>query len=134
MRLLIRYAKISRKTNCDEGGAQGKSSLRSNLKDTSSYISMNSLGLYLSQETCWIFSPVCISHHGWGEHSNLRCSDYSKIHFRSSHQRCSISNFIKKETLALVSLHKKWSFPLRIPSVNVTKSAGNCGHIYWRNP
>ena len=30
---------------------------------------------------------------------------------------------------------KKWSFPLRISSVNVTKSAGNCrlGHIYWRN-
>ena len=23
--------------------------------------------------------------------------------------------------------HKKWSFPLRISSVNVTKSAGNCG-------
>ena len=33
-------------------------------------------------------------------------------------------------------LHKKWSFPLRISSVNVTKSAANCGfdHIYWRNP
>ena len=33
-------------------------------------------------------------------------------------------------------LHKKWSFPLRISSVNVTKYAGNCGfsHIYWRNP
>ena len=32
-------------------------------------------------------------------------------------------------------LHKKWSFPLRISSVNVTKSAGNCrfGHIYWKN-
>ena len=30
---------------------------------------------------------------------------------------------------------KKWSFPLRISSVNVTKSAWNCGfgHIYWRN-
>ena len=29
-------------------------------------------------------------------------------------------------------LHKKISFPLRISSVNVTKSAGNCGfgHIY----
>ena len=29
-------------------------------------------------------------------------------------------------------LHKKSSFPLRISSVNVTKSAGNCGfgHIY----
>ena len=34
------------------------------------------------------------------------------------------------------ALHKKWSFPLKISSVNVTKSAGNCGfgHIYWRNP
>ena len=36
----------------------------------------------------------------------------------------------------LSTLHKKQSFPLRISSVNVTKSAGNCrfGHIYWRNP
>ena len=25
------------------------------------------------------------------------------------------------------SLHKKWSFPLKISSVNATKSAGNCG-------
>ena len=33
-------------------------------------------------------------------------------------------------------LHKKWSFPLRISSVIVTKSARSCGfgHIYWRNP
>ena len=32
--------------------------------------------------------------------------------------------------------HKKWSFPFRISSVNVTKSAGICGfgHIYWSNP
>ena len=31
-----------------------------------------------------------------------------------------------------VTLHKKSSFPFRISSVNVTKSAGNCGfrHIY----
>ena len=35
-----------------------------------------------------------------------------------------------------LSLHKIWSFPLRISSVNVTKSAFSCGfgHIYWRNP
>ena len=35
-----------------------------------------------------------------------------------------------------VSLNKKWSFQLRISSVNVTKSAGNCGfgYIYGRNP
>ena len=34
------------------------------------------------------------------------------------------------------TMHKKWSFPLRISSVNVTKSAVSCGfgHIYWRNP
>ena len=32
-------------------------------------------------------------------------------------------------------LHKKWSFPLRVSSVNVTRSAENCvfGHIYWKN-
>ena len=36
----------------------------------------------------------------------------------------------------ITSLHKKWSFPLRISSVNVTKSAFSCGFglIYWRNP
>ena len=34
------------------------------------------------------------------------------------------------------TLHKKWSFPWRICSENVTKSARNCGfgHIYWRSP
>ena len=34
------------------------------------------------------------------------------------------------------TLHKKWSFLLRISSVNETKFAVSCGfgHIYWRNP
>ena len=33
-------------------------------------------------------------------------------------------------------LHKRWSFPYRIFSVNLTKCTRNCGlgHIYWRNP
>ena len=33
-------------------------------------------------------------------------------------------------------LHKKWSFPFKISSVNVTKSAVSFGfgHIYWKNP
>ena len=33
-------------------------------------------------------------------------------------------------------LHKKWSFPLRVSSVNVTKStvSSRFGHIYRRNP
>ena len=32
------------------------------------------------------------------------------------------------------TLHKKWNFLLRISSVNVAKSAGDCGfgHSYWR--
>ena len=35
-----------------------------------------------------------------------------------------------------IALQKKSSFPSRISSVNVNKSAGNCGfgHIYCRNP
>ena len=35
-----------------------------------------------------------------------------------------------------IALRKIWSFQLRISSVNVTKSVGNCefGHICWRNP
>ena len=39
-------------------------------------------------------------------------------------------------SIHLVALHKKWSFPLRIYSVNVIKSSGTCGfgHIYWRIP
>ena len=34
------------------------------------------------------------------------------------------------------TLHKRWGFPLRISSLNVAKSAGDCGfgYIYWRNP
>ena len=37
--------------------------------------------------------------------------------------------------LSEAQLHKKWSFPLRIFSVNMTKSTVSCGfgHIYWRN-
>ena len=33
------------------------------------------------------------------------------------------------------SLHKEWSFPLRVSLVSVTKSPVSCGfgHIYWRN-
>ena len=36
----------------------------------------------------------------------------------------------------IISVHKKWSLPLRIFFVNVTKSTVSCGfgHIYWKNP
>ena len=34
------------------------------------------------------------------------------------------------------ALHKNLSFPVRISSINVTKSTLHCGfaHIYWKNP
>ena len=40
------------------------------------------------------------------------------------------------ETNISHTLHKKWSFPITISSVNLIKSAENCGfgQIYWRNP
>ena len=43
-------------------------------------------------------------------------------------------DFMKRANLW--SLHKKWSFPFRTSSVNVTKSAFSWGfgHIYWGNP
>ena len=31
------------------------------------------------------------------------------------------------------TLHKRWSFPLRISSVNVTSVSSGFRHIYWRN-
>ena len=33
-------------------------------------------------------------------------------------------------------VNKKWSCPIRMSSVNVTRPVGNCGfgHVYWRNP
>ena len=48
----------------------------------------------------------------------------------------SILDIVQQNRRPSSSSRKKWSFPLRISSVNVTKSSGNCGsgHIYWRNP
>ena len=55
--------------------------------------------------------------------------------------RCYFFHFTEFQFCSNISshqlpLHKKWSFPIRIPSVNVNKSAVFCWfrHIYWRNP
>ena len=51
-----------------------------------------------------------------------------------SHHSCEKHWFLQRSFCS--SLHKNWSFPLRIYLVNVTKFPINCGfgHIYWRNP
>ena len=53
--------------------------------------------------------------------------------FMSSNYFC-LFNYLPKYGI-FITLHKKWSFPLIISSVNVPKSPGNngFGHIYWKN-
>ena len=43
------------------------------------------------------------------------------------------SSDFPKMIVTVMTLHKKWSFPQRISSVNVTKSAGNCGKTLVEN-
>ena len=59
-----------------------------------------------------------------------RCPKYtSSCH--SNQRICMTKSYLLLHEI----LHKKWSFLLRISSVNVIQSTGNCeyGHIYWRN-
>ena len=85
------------------------------------------------------------------QHVRVNCllSNYNStvnVHFIwKSHSQISLKYLLWKSRKTLgntsvsslrnLTLHKKWSFPLRISSANVTKSAGNCGfcHNYWRN-
>ena len=49
---------------------------------------------------------------------------------------CKLYSQATKRKILSLTLSKTWSFPLRISSVNTTKSTGNSGfgRIYWRNP
>ena len=54
--------------------------------------------------------------------------------FQEIVQKCETElegTFTKHEKLVLYTAHKKWSFPLRISSVNVTKSAVSCGFFIF---
>ena len=51
-----------------------------NLQDTSSHISIAPNCFISLQNFCWIFSQTCIFRDGWGNSSNLCCSDYWKMH------------------------------------------------------
>ena len=52
------------------------------------------------------------------------------------HEKRYIPAFGGSVGVPVYTLHKRWSFLLRISSVKMTKSAENLGfgHIYWRNP
>ena len=73
----------------------------------------------------------------WPVFLHILCSVCNSKSFASLSPRIlkiteNISSKISKQYL---TLHKKWSFPSKISSVNVTKSAFSYGfgHIYWRN-
>ena len=83
--------------------------------------------------------------HTWKQrynHTKIMCFCRPDVHFQWGRLHLPISlHPIFREKLRklfhwILALHKKWSFPLRISSVNVNESAVNCefGHIYWRNP
>ena len=67
--------------------------------------------------------------------SNYKMGSFSALNFFNNFIIPNNSENIRI-SLVWASLHKKWSFPLRISSVNVTKSAASrvLGHIYWINP
>ena len=69
----------------------------------------------------------------------LRKSPYSvQMRENRDHKSSEYRHFLRSDRFLSCGSYaaQKWSFPLRISSVNVSKSIGNCGfgHIYWRNP
>ena len=60
------------------------------------------------------------------------CSSFSTKIFQNSQKITRGRDSCLYNFSLLKALHKKYSFPLRISPVNVTKSAGICGfgHIY----
>ena len=84
--------------------------------------------------TTYIFSAHFNFSGKWNESIWLNSqNDFSKLRNIKIN---SFKSLCKSMDWFTISVHKKWSFPLRISSVNVTKSAVSCwfGHIYWRNP
>ena len=77
---------------------------------------------------------LCLLLTNFGEHFQI-------LKILRNHSKLSFALFLQYKFFTVhlfltLSLHEKWSFPLRTSSVNVTKSAVSCvfGHIYWRNP
>ena len=72
--------------------------------------------------------------------SNSLCIDLIlKTSRRTFGSSCAIETGFSdfhKMIITVMTLHKKWSFPLRASSVNVTKSAVSCGfgYIYGKKP
>ena len=81
---------------------------------------------------CTLWVIVCVGKQ-WVRSAGYSRKSFSKVSLTLRYTAQKMKFFI---VLVYITLYKKWSFPLRISSVNVTKSAGNCGfgHINWRYP
>ena len=83
----------------------------------------------------WMSTRSLRAHGGRGD--SLFPSTYIRVNTNSDKDMQTQQEFVMMETSHQNStLHKKWSFTLRIFSVNVTKSwpvSCRFDHIYWRN-
>ena len=88
--------------------------------------------LYLIFFIWHLLSSSCESFHKIFKNILSFIITFTLDHIKSLLECSSVSEL----TNAQSALHKKWSFPLRISSVIVTKSEVFCGfgQIYWRNP
>ena len=103
---------------------------------------------YLLKSTCytyytWYFLVRIFPHSDWIQRDTECFSVFSSNAGKYEPEKLWIQTLFTQWLLVLFTnvnpfwaLHKKWSFPLRISVVNVTKSTGNCGfgHVYWGNP
>ena len=67
----------------------------------------------------WLNDSIC----------NFNKLNTSKIKYILEISKSGIRSQILLRFKNLLLLHKKWSFPLRISPVNMTKSTGNCGLV-----
>ena len=77
------------------------------------------------------FSMLSFTDKFWWWYLKAICSKLLKILYKPSTFKNSVS-IHNRGLQVLPTLHRKWSFPVRISSVNLTKSAVSCGfsHIY----
>ena len=88
------------------------------------FMPINNFILSLKMKKSWIFTFKFYIR------KNLYLSLNTTHSFRNNYQKFSESCFCKN------NIAHKWSSPLSVSSVNVTKSAVFCGfgQIYWKNP
>lgn len=92
-----------------------------NLDATSFHIFTEPLGLYLSQNICWIFCWACITHYVRGKSPNLWCLDYWNKHLHDKKSILDIFTHSSGKTFSKVLLithqaDENYSVPVFLPA------------------